>query len=251
MSSIDEFLRSLTSRNLVIIGLVLIIIGNAFTATFLSIRINELIASVGALFLVVGTLHWFFDEESRQQLVAHVTDRVGDYLDRRDNLAQHGIVNCLLDSKTISDYRWEAELIDSQVLAIGIHYSDGTVARYERIIQSRIAKNKITQIAHSKTGGISQSYLENCLANPIKLTERLGQLQQVITARFGESPYLKLLEHDRVLRYAFNYCERALWIIFSTNTDSYQPHVPALRINAGSELFDFFKSDISRLGVAT
>jgi len=247
----DDLKSKLTTRNLTIIGIVLIIIGNSFSWTVWNVKLHELLANVGALILVVGVLQWFFDEESRQHLVDQLTSQIGVYLNRRDNFASLGATECTLDSKSIISEKWAAELIGARPLAIGIHYSDGIVARFEPIIRTRIANNRTTQILHSDPNGLARSYLERCLSVPVDLPAKVSQLQQLVSSRFSQSSKIRLIQHGRVLRYSFVFSEQALWLIFLTNSDGYEPALPAFRISAGTPLFEFFKRDIQDLGIAT
>jgi len=234
----------------VIIGLVLILAGNAFTLVFLNIKVHELLANVGALFLLVGTLQWFFDEDSRQHLVSQVSETVRDYLDKRDRFATLGISDCLIDSKSISSPKVEFDVfVDSNNFAIGVHYSDGTIVRYEKVINERIAQGRLTQIAYVSPTGTASKYLSSCLGHAVDIQQRISQLLELTKTRFAEPKLLELVSHDRVLRYSFVYSDQCIWIIFITNSNGYQPQVPALRLTANSELFEFFKQDIKSLGI--
>jgi hypothetical protein len=238
----------LTTRNLAIIGIVLIVSGNTFELKIWHIEIHELLSHVGAVILVVGLLQWFFDEESRQHLIDMINQRIEEYLSRRDNLARLGVAECTADSKLIVSDAWAKELIEARTLAIGVHYSDATIARFEAIIRARMAQNKITQILHSGKTGVAKSYLEGCLSVPVNLEAKVSQLERLISTRFDNSQRIRMIPHERVLRYSFVFCEKALWLIFITNTDGYEPSLPAFRIVGGTSLFEFFKRDIAKLG---
>jgi hypothetical protein len=205
---------------------------------------------VGALILLVGTLQWFFDEDSREEFVGAISDNVREYLNNRDRFSELGISDCLIDSKGICVNGHQEEFIGSEKFALGIHYSDGTVARFEKTIRERIALNKITEIAYVDATGIAAGYLSNCLAATVNLQEKITQLFGVVSSRFSASPYVKLIKHDRVLRYSFIYTEKCIWITFLTNSAPHEPEVPALRISNESALFEFFKRDIQHLGVS-
>jgi hypothetical protein len=223
---------------------------NSYSWTTWNIKTHELLANVGALILVVGLLQWFFDEESRQQLIERIISAIGEYLTRRDHFHRLGATECTADSKTITSEPWAKDLIDAKSLAIGIHYSDSLIARFESIIRARIAQNKITQILHSDPNGLARTYLEKCLSVPVDLPSKVSRLQEVVATRFDESSKVRMIQHSRVLRYSFIYSEEALWIIFLTNSDGYEPTLPAFKISSGSPLFEFFRRDIKDLGAA-
>jgi hypothetical protein len=246
----SDLKSKLTTRNLAIIGIVLIAAGNAFSWTIANVKIDQLISNLGALILVVGVLQWFFDEESRQRLIDRINVQIEGYLAKRDNLTRLGATECTIDSKSIVSQPWADELIEARTLAIGIHYSDGVIVRFETIIRARMAQNKITQVIHSDPNGLGRSYLEGCLSIPVDLEQKVARLQQLVATRFEQSSKIRMISHKRVLRYSFIYSERAIWLIFLTNSDGYEPALPAFRIAGGTPLFEFFKRDIADLGAA-
>jgi hypothetical protein len=115
----EDLKSKLTTRNLAILGIALIVAGNSFSWTTWNIKAHELLANVGALILVIGVLQWFFDENSRQQLIDRVISSITTYLDRREHFARLGATECVRDSKTIISEPWASQLIAARVLAIG------------------------------------------------------------------------------------------------------------------------------------
>ncbi len=244
-------LSELTTKNLVILGLVLILLGNVIDLQILHVKLHEILANIGALFLFVGTLQWVVDEDSRIELVSKLTDAIRNYLERRDRLTDAGISDCILDSKALANHEVDEVLIKSAKFAIGIQYSDGAIVRFEKVIRERIAINKTTQIAHSDVNGVGAQYISNSLTPIVDLPKRIEQLHHVLKSKFGaDNKFIHTIPHGRVLHYSFVYSDYSIWIIFMTCTDGYVPQIPALRISAGSPLFDFFKEDIQRLGVS-
>ena len=214
---------------------------------FINIKLQDVCSNLGALFLIIGTLQWFFDENSRQGLI----DEINKRLDEREMLRTSGVEQGLENSKEITIQKQDiADLKSAAKVVIGIHYSDGTIVRYEDIIKSRIKANKTTQILHTNPkGSVSKHYLENSLAAPVDLSKKIDQLMEVLKKRFGDKlDGITLTTHDRVLRYSFVYCERFIWIIFMTNSSNYCAQVPALKIHVGTPLFQFFQEDILGLG---
>ncbi len=245
---LNDLKSKLTTRTLAIFGIILIFAGNSFSLTFFNVKIHEVISNVGALILVVGVLQWFFDEESRQSLIDRISNHIDKYLSQRDRLTRLGATECLTNSKMIVSDPWAKELIEARTLAIGIHYSDGMIVRFETIIRARLDQNKPTQILHSDPDGIGRSYLSECLSIPVDLDSKVTRLQQLIQSRFGDNTHIKMITHGRVLRYSFIFSDHSIWLILLTNCDGYEPELPAFRIASGTPLFDFFKRDIAHLG---
>jgi hypothetical protein len=247
--AIKNDLRSkLTTRNLIISGIILIVASNTFSWTIWNVKLHELLANIGALILVIGVLQWFFDEESRQQLIDQIIVALANYLNRRETLDQLGVADCITDSKAIVGERWAQELVSARVLVIGVHYSDSVIVRFESIINARITQNKITQILHSAPDGIAKEYLENCLSVQTNLESKVSRFLRLIDERFSQSAKVRTIPHHRVLRYSFVYTEQFIWLVFLTNTDGYEPAIPALKVSSGTPLFDFFQKDIRDLG---
>lgn len=235
-----------TTLLLCVIGLVLIIAGMAIDKKILNIKIQDVCSNLGALFLIIGTLQWFFDENSRQGLM----DQINERLDQRERLRTLGVDRGLKNSKEIgAEDQDVSDLKNAERVVIGVHYSDGTIVRFENVIRSRLEKKKVTQILHSDPAGTkAKHFLENSLATPVNLQVKIGQFKQVMNSKFSADPNLQLIAHDRVLRYSFVYCEKFIWIIFMTNSSAYVPQVPALKVHAGTPLFNFFFEDIRGLG---
>lgn len=233
---------------LIAAGLILIIIGMSIDKKFLNIKIQDIFSNIGALLLIIGTLQWFFDENSRQGLI----DEINDRLDQRERLRALGIDRGIKNSKELNAEEKEIEHLKSaSKVIIGIHYSDGTVVRFEGLIKSRIEKKKPTVILHSDpSGSVAKDYLEKSLSSPVSLSTKIKTLKEVMNSKFGNPPELQLIAHDRVLRYSFVYCEKFIWVIFMTSSSSYVSHVPALKVHVGTPLFDFLIEDIRGLGVS-
>lgn len=237
----------LTTRNLSIAGGVLIIVGNSFSAVCWNIKVHELLANVGALILVIGVLQWLFDEESRLILISKVIDRLEHHLSRRDSFGRLGVTEILLDSKVLSAPNWSNELVSSRTLVIGIHYSDGIITRMSKAISLRSGKGKTTQVLHSDPEGLARHYLERCLSRPVDLAVKVERLCELIK-RFDPPENIVMRPHSRVLRYSFIFSDTSVWVIFLTNSDGYEPEVPAVRIACGTPLYEFFRRDIADLG---
>ena len=57
---------------------------------------------------------------------------------------------------------------------------------------------------------------------------------------------VKVVEHDRVLRYSFIETEECVWIKFFTNSRG-RATVPALKVKAGTPMYAFLCNDTQRL----
>ena len=230
-------------------GFALMFVGQGIKFTFLKVDVGALIVNVGALLLVVGILQWLFDEDSREELVNHVSDRVVRRLDEHDHCARLGIHDCLADAKDICGPQYAEDIQTARILAIGFQYSDSLIGRYQRIIQNRIDANLQTQLVHLQPNGAAAAFLAQWTKHPIDLQRKVSDLLDFVSRTFRDSDLVRLISHDVVIRYTFVYTESAIWLTFMSNSHMHQALIPAIKVENPSPLYDFLKSDIEAMGV--
>lgn len=240
MNTPNKLVNIIAQLKLIIVGLLLVVIGNAFQYEFLKIKLDELFTNVGALFLVAGTIEWLFDERARKELVYEIVHSIrGD-----DRMNRYGIMDCLTNSKDVQE---KEEWLNAKTLVIGLHYSTRFMEDYPDLIRNRIKQKKKTVICHVRPNSPATEYLiqsESGLSDIAASIEKMSKLKK---QEFGNSEYVELIEHDRVLRYMFIYTELSIWVKFFTNGKGYAI-VPAIRIRPTTPLYEFFESDIKNLG---
>ncbi len=224
---------------LIVLGLVLILFGNSFSYTILKINIDALIVNLGALFLVVSTLQWIFDEGVRKEIVQEISiATLGT-----DRIYQNGIKDCLVDSKKIDDENiWKS----TTELIIGVHYSNRFFEDNSEIIKHRVKNNKYTYIFHIEEESEAADYLRDSKSGNSNIGEKTKNMLNLIKSEFNSSSFIKVIKFNRVLRYSFIKTDQAIWIRFFTNSEGYAV-VPAIKIEVGSPFFNFFENDIERL----
>ncbi|MBD2457923.1 hypothetical protein H6G80_28135 [Nostoc sp. FACHB-87] len=237
----DKLVTVVAQQKLIIIGLLLILIGNGFQFTFLKVQIDAVVANIGALFLFVGTIEWVFDETARRELVYELFRSIrGD-----DRLHRNGLIDCVINSREVIE---EEEWIKAKTLVIGIHYSPRFVEDNIDLIKERTKNKRRTVICYVGVSTAASEYLKNSASGLSDIDASITKLKSLVQTQFSGSHYVELIEHDRVLRYMFIYTESSIWIKFFTNAKGHAI-VPAMRIRAATPLFDFFKNDIRNIGV--
>lgn len=235
--------KHIVSRNSKLIllsaGLLLILIGNGFNFTILKIDIDSLVVNIGALLLVVGALQWIFDEGLREEIVQEISvAALGS-----DRIYKSGIRDCLDNSKKIDEESiWKA----TESLVIGVHYSNRFFDDHEEVIKHRINSNKETHIFHIEETSVAATYLRQSHSGRSDIGEKTKNLTDLIEKEFGASPLIKVIKHNRVLRYSFIKTDQTVWVRFFTNSEGYSA-IPAIKVEIGSPLFEFFQKDIGRL----
>src|SRR3954464_8996976 len=101
---------------LAFLGIFLIGVANLFHAEAFKVELDRLLAEVGALLLVVGFLHWFFEFGLRAEMLREVSKAVvGDTI-----LHDNGLDTCAMNSKSVNERdHWSK----AATLAVGYQYS--------------------------------------------------------------------------------------------------------------------------------
>lgn len=239
MKSRINIISSNSKLLLVVAGLLLILIGNGFDFTILKIDIDSLVVNLGALLLVVGTLQWIFDEGVRKEIVQEISvATLGT-----DRIYKNGIRDCLDNSRKLDEENiWKA----TDSLVIGVHYSNRFFDDNADIIKYRVQNNKTTDIFHIDETSEAANYLRDSKSGRSDIGEKTRNLIELIETEFNSSSLIKVIKHNRVLRYSFIKTDQAVWARFFTNSQGYSI-IPAVKVEVGSPLFEFFDQDIKRL----
>lgn len=239
MISRKEIVSSNSKLIIVVLGLCLILIGNGFNYSALKIDFDSLIVNLGALLLVIGTLQWIFDEGMRREIVREISiATLGT-----DRIYRSGLRDCTENSRKIDeDNLWKS----SQTLIIGVHYSNRFIKDNADVIKHRIASEKATKIFHIKEDSLAAKYLFESHSGKSSIGEKTKNLESLITNEFGDSNLVEIIGHARILRYSFIKTDQTIWVKFFTNSAGYSV-IPAIKVETGTPLFEFFDSDITRL----
>ena len=134
-NNLTKLIQQKITLILTVTGLLLIIVANTFHSEYFKVQVDHVMAEVGALFLIVGTLHWMFESLLRKEMIKDIaTTALGNA-----RIHDSGIVDCMLNSKAILETNlWTA----SQQLIIGIHYSPAFLERIYSILKERCVSGK-------------------------------------------------------------------------------------------------------------
>ena len=84
---------------LVIFGLTCLATASTFEYTFAKVDVDNFVAEVGALFLVVGSLQFLFEMRLRRELLSEVASAVIG----SERVVASGLIDWLEDSRKVSD----------------------------------------------------------------------------------------------------------------------------------------------------
>lgn len=239
MGPIARYRSTIIFLTMFVIGAVLIAISNTFQREWMKVQLDRLLAEVGALILVVGMLHWFFEFGMRKEMLREVANTaVGSA-----HIHQCGLETCNLDARSVDE---SAHWSQSANLTIGYQYSPSFFKDFHEVFRERHRRNLPSTVAILRADGAAVRYLRDSdTGNP---TVRQS-VDEIITLLRGIDPigaHCKILYHDRVLRYSFIQTDEQAWIKFYANS-SERTTVPAFKIRAGTPLFQFFAADIRRV----
>lgn len=247
MKKISEILDERARLILVVSGLTLILVGNAFDYHILKINVAELLADVGALLLIVGLLHWIFDTSIRRQLTQEIFESVVG----AGRTSSSGIIDVNHNSREVS---YEKIIKSAKRLIIGEHYSSRFFEDYAPQIRERLARGGGETIALLlKPETSAARYLRESGSGHGGVSEQLGKIHEITNISASghstasrETTGFCIKWHKRVLRYSFVMSDDLVWVRFFTNSEGYSL-VPAVCVSKGTPLYEFFLTDVTRL----
>lgn len=224
---------------LFIIGAILIGLSNTFQHEWMKVQLDRLMAEVGALILVVGMLHWFFDLGLRKEMLREVASTaVGS-----THMHECGINTCSLNARDVDEHiHWS----QSAHLTIGYQYSPGFFKDFHEVFRERCRRALPTTVAILRADGVAAQYLQDSTTGNPRVKQYVDEIVALFREVQQEGNNCKILFHDRVLRYSFIQTDEHIWIKFYSNSPE-RATVPAFKILADTPLFKFFADDIKRL----
>jgi hypothetical protein len=222
-------------------GLVCLTVASTFHMDILKVSVDHLVAELGALFLIVGVLHWFHEMAVRKEMLREVSSSVVGSLSLHDA----GVVECRTNAREVNDRaHWET----AASLTIGFHHSPNVMINFFDILKERCRNGRSTKLMVIDPGcPAADGYSGYPQGTKAKASERVRTLLDMVQEAAGARPDLiRVLFHQRVLRYSFIRTDEHTWIKFFTNSPN-RMQVPALKIVAGSRFASFLEDDISLL----
>lgn len=225
---------------LIVLGFLLIMVANTFTYTILKVSLDRVIAEVGALILVVGVLQSVFELRLRGVMLNEIASATLE----NQRIHDLGISDCLMNSRTVND---TAHWKQADNLTVGIQYSPKFFEDFHAVLKSRCASGKPTTVLALRPECDAAKFLRNTRTGVASISPALERIQELLNEASAETGHqIRLLTHDRVLRYSFIRTEENIWIKFYTNSPG-RATVPAIKFRSDTPLYDFIRVDIDRL----
>lgn len=236
----SKFVSRIVMMSIILLGVVMVALGAKAPATVVwGIDVNNFLTNIGLYTAVVVALQWTYDEKSRVTLLSEVTERTIQNI----NVAHSGISNFVNNTKSIS-YD-EVFASDSEVI-IGLQYSPRIVGDYYENLLERARRGCRTVILAANPDGAAIKYLTAARHESAHIPTDLQKIVATVkrlNAENGVRRGVEIRHHDEVLRYSFVFSDRNIWVKMYKNSKG-TASIPAICIKAGSDLFEFYKSDV-------
>jgi hypothetical protein len=233
-------LRShLVAALLVISGLVAILISNVFTARVLKVDLDHVLGEVGALILIVGLLHWFFDNLVRKYFFNDVRETIIG----SQSVSASGISEFYSNSK---DVDFSEYFLSSAKLVIGVNYSPKLIDNCIDLLERRTRTGQPTTIMVISKDSAAEHFLAHDYKIKDTIKGDLEKIENIVRQLNREHNHIKIVRLDTILRYAFIRFDSRIWVIPGTNGKG-RREVPGFYVRHGTPWFDHFSHDIDLL----
>lgn len=223
---------------LALLGIILIVLGNAIDFKYWKIDFGTNISGVGALLLVIGILQWFFDRHVRSDFFAEIREEIlGD-----TQAAQSGICGFYENSKSVN---FSEYFVSSTNLTIGVNYSGKLIDNCIELLADRTRKGNKTTIVTIKSGSHAQKFIEEDYSHA-NVEDGLKKIDDMVNGLDPEGKLIQIKRVPTVLRYSFVRFDSRIWIVFGTNGPGRRA-VPGFYVSHGTPWHSHFEEDIRLL----
>ena len=227
-----------------VVGLVCLLAAQGFQRTVYKVSLDDALAEVGALLLVVGVLHFLFEMRLRKEMLKEVADSVLG----NTHLHDSGLTDWKNNSKEVNESdHWK----HSPVLRIGVQYSPKFADDFYEVLKLRCKAGLETTFLVLVPDGKGAEYLKSTETGFAKVKEGVERIKELARelereAKTGANGCVRVRMHDRILRYSFIQTNEAIWVKFFTNSKG-KSIVPAFRLRTDTPMYNFVLEDIERL----
>ena len=143
MWRIAKLLTTKVSWKLGAIGLFLILVSNVFDEKLLKVDIDNILANLGALLLIIGILQFLYDTYIRGALFrALLSEIIKD-----QSVAESGICEYRDDSKGVE---YSEDFLSSEEIIVGVNYSARILDNSIDLVHERVHMKKSMVMVHVK-----------------------------------------------------------------------------------------------------
>lgn len=239
MQTITETI-SKTHYQLLAGGLLCILIANLFDLQLLKVDVDEALANLGVLIFLIGGIQWIFDATTRKKLYEEISLLTLSNV----RIGTSGIEDVRENSREV-DYR--DVIHNSSQLIIGLNYSPRIIEDCFDDFLNRCRDGKTTTLLIVDPDSDAGAWLMKNEEECSHIRPNLEKIMRIRSDLNGEgAERFKVLSHTEVLHYSFVLADDCVWIKPYRNSRG-RAKAPALKVKAGTVLFDHFHTDISQL----
>jgi hypothetical protein len=233
-----KLLAALSAGQMAVGGLLLILIGNAFSLELVNVSIDSVLSNLGALLVVVGLLQWHFDNNLRFALFEQI---------RTEALASNRVID-----SGICDYYEHSKDVDlkeffvsSSDLIIGVNYSARLIDNSINLLDERVKSGKKTTVICILEGSTSATFLGKSYGIE-NIDGDIGKLKRKCKEIDPSGKMIEVIQIDSVLRYSFILFDSRAWIVFGSNASG-RKSVPGFFVRRSGSWYTYFSKDVEQL----
>lgn len=233
-------LRShLATAFIIIVGLGLIVLANSFGLELEKVRIDRLLAEVGALILVIALIHWLFENYVRENFFEEVRETIVGSKD----VGLSGISDFYSNSR---DVDFSEYFVTAQDVIVGVNYSPKLIDNCIGLLGERVERKLQTTIVVVKEDSPGEKFLSADYGDTANVHNGLSKIRSIVSQLNGEQSLIKIVTTPTILRYSFVKFDGRIWVIVGTNGQG-RRDVPGFFVRHGTPWFTHFSNDIDLL----
>lgn len=223
-------------------GIAITIVGNAIECTVWKISVGGVLANIGALFLIIGVLQWFFDRKVRHNFFSEIREEIiGSH-----RIAASGICDFHADSK---DVDFKEFFLSSKSVVVAVNYSAKLIDNCITLLRDRTERGLETKIIAVDPDCDAAVFLTKDY-DLKDITHGIRTIQQIVHQIDPENRLIRITLVKTILRYSFVKFDSRIWVVIGTNGRGRRA-VPGFFVSQGSVWFNHFNEDVTLLSDRT
>ncbi len=233
MSSPDVWQATL---GMIILGLLLIMIGQVVNSVVLKIDVGSLLANLGSFIAVVGVLNWLYEMFARRKFFQEMYE----LLTGSHSLFESGLSGYTANSL---DVKFRQELAETTNVLTLFSYNSRFLSDYQNEIQALLSRGGKANFIFLSEQSRTISTMKSLGWESASMTSHYRKIESFARAFDTQTCKPDVTYIDAIPRYSAVKLDARIYIILGT-TSNHRQHVPALCVKAGSPLYQFFSADL-------
>lgn len=207
--------------------------------TFSQFNISSALSMIGSFLVVAAIVSFYFENFAKFQMFEEVFERVIGSA----SAFRAGVVEHYQNSK---DINFSTKIKRSKSLTTFFTYSDGFLKRYKEEIEELIKRDGKVKLIFAKPDAPIIEIMKKSGWNPESISANYAYIRK-FAEEHADNKSVKVVYCDAIPRYSAVVFDHEMYIIEQTVSKG-QRAVPAMKIDGGGYLAEFYKDDLARLG---